>query len=98
MGGARGLEWDFVEELVRGRHTSHVRCKSYGHEFHGSATHIKEHLFGNGGSIMACSHSHQIYQPNYINMLQNLRQKLLPLLQNQHVKARFQYLMSKWNM
>ena len=55
MGGARGPEWDFVEELVRGRHTSHVRCKSCGHEFHGSATRIKEHLFGNGGNVMGCA-------------------------------------------
>ena len=55
MGGARGLEWDFVEELVCGKHTSHIRCKYCGHKFHGSATSIKEHLFGKGGNVMACT-------------------------------------------
>ena len=40
MGGNQGPEWDFVEEVTRSRHTSHVRCKMCGHEFHGSATHI----------------------------------------------------------
>ena len=55
MGASRGPEWDFVEELKRGRNTSHVRCKSCGHEFHGSATRIKEHLFKIGVNVAACT-------------------------------------------
>ena len=55
MGAPRGPEWDFVEELKRGRNTSHVKCKSCGHEFHGSATKIKEHLFKVGINVVACS-------------------------------------------
>ena len=55
MGGAQGPKWDFVEELVCGKHTSHVRCKSCGHEFHGSASCTKEHFFNAGINIIACS-------------------------------------------
>ena len=54
MGGAQGLEWDFVEELVHGKHTSYAQCKSCGHEFHESATRIKEHLFNAGINVIAC--------------------------------------------
>ena len=70
MGGMRGPEWDFVEELVCDRHTSHVRCKSCGHEFHGSATRIKDHLVMLAMSWLVL-HPHQIYQQNCINMLQS---------------------------
>lgn len=48
-------EWDFVEDLKQGRNTSHVKCKSCSHEFYGSATRIKEHLFKVGVNVAACS-------------------------------------------
>ena len=60
MGGNRGTKWDFVEELTRGKHTSHVRCKLCSHEFHGSATCIKEHLFKVGVNVVGCANPHLI--------------------------------------
>ena len=38
----RGLEWTCVEAL---KQDQYVRCKNYGHTFHGRVVHIKEHLF-----------------------------------------------------
>ena len=51
----RGAEWEYVEELTPGKTTSHLRCKSCGHTFHGNATRIKEHLFNNGVNVIACT-------------------------------------------
>ena len=51
----RGPEWSYVEELKQGKTTSYVRCRSCGHTFHGSATRIKEHLFGVGANVERCS-------------------------------------------
>ena len=50
----RGQEWTYVEELVAGKTTSHIRCKSCGHTFHGNATRIKEHLFNVGVNVNGC--------------------------------------------
>lgn len=50
----RGPEWSYMEELKQGKTTSHVRCKSCGHSFHGSATRIKEHLFSIGVNVEGC--------------------------------------------
>ena len=50
----RGQEWTYVDELILGKHTSHIRCKSCGHTFHGNATRIKEHLFNVGVNVNGC--------------------------------------------
>lgn len=50
----RGKEWEFVEELVPGKHTSRVQCKFCGHEFQGGATRIKEHILGVGVNVNHC--------------------------------------------
>ena len=72
MGENQGLEWEFVEELTRDRHTSHVRCKSCGHEFHGSATNIKEHLFKAGVNVTGCTN----HPPNLASRLYKYVSKL----------------------
>ncbi len=51
----RGAEWSYVNELIPGKTTSHVQCKSCGHSFHGNATRIKEHLFNVPGNVMGCT-------------------------------------------
>ena len=42
-------------ELKCGKYTSHNKCKSCGHEFHGSATRVKELLFRVSVNVAACS-------------------------------------------
>ena len=51
----RGPEWSYVEELKQGKTKSYVRCRSYGHTFHGIATRIKEYLFVVGANVESCS-------------------------------------------
>ena len=72
MGGNQGPEWEFVEELTRGRHTSHVRCKSCGHEFHGTAACIKEHLFKASVNGVGCANP----TPNLASRLYKYASKL----------------------
>ena len=72
MGGNQGPEWDFVEELTRGKHTSHVRCKLCVHEFHGSTTRIKEHLFKAGVNVVGCANP----PPNLASKLYKWASKL----------------------
>ena len=64
------LERTFIEELKQGRNTSYVQCKSCEHAFHGSATRIKELLFGIGVYVKSCptppSNIH-VHLKNYLN-------------------------------
>ena len=91
MGGNQGHEWNFVKELIHYKHTLHVRCKSCGHEFHGSATQIKEHLFK--VNVVGCANP----PPNLSTKFYKYSSKLKanPLLKNPQPNAMIQYLKSK---
>lgn len=74
MGGLRGPNWDYVEGLMHGRNTLHVKCKFCGHEFYNNATQNKEHLFKASINVLACSNpplnlSSKLY--NYASKLTN---------------------------
>ena len=50
----KGYEWNYVEELVSGKTSSKLKCRSCGHQFSGNAHRIKEHVFKIPGNVSAC--------------------------------------------